>query len=71
MNGVLYLYECFSPDEYKEYIQKLLTQELNIVKYGIQQIGKWTSGNEVTWRLNKWSTTYLTEKNRKRQIMTR
>lgn len=60
--GVLYLYECFSPDEYKEYIQKLLTQELNIVKYGIQQIGKWTSGNEVTWRLNKWSTTYLTEK---------
>lgn len=49
---ILYLYESFDKSGYGDYMEKLLSDDLNRLKYLGFSVEKWTSGSLITWRIN-------------------
>lgn len=58
---ILYLYECFENDSYKNYMNKVLQNDLNKLKFLGLSVQKWTSGSVVSWNVNSKYTKFLSE----------
>lgn len=49
---ILYLFESFNASQYSTYINKVLNDDLNKLKFLGFSVEKWESGSAITWRIN-------------------
>ncbi|SHJ59693.1 KAP family P-loop NTPase fold protein [Parasporobacterium paucivorans] len=57
---VSYMFECFEPELYEEYLYELFENDLNKVKYLILSAERWT-GAGINWKYNDEYKKYITE----------
>lgn len=49
---ILYLFESFDKEGYQTYMNKVLLNDLNKLKYLVFSVEKWTSGYLISWKIN-------------------
>ena len=58
---ILYLFESFNKTEYQTYMQRILLDDLNKLKYLAFSVEKWTSGSLINWKINDEYKKMLTD----------
>ena len=49
---ILHLYESFDAESFKIYMDSILKDDMNKLKYLTLSVEKWTSGSRISWRIN-------------------
>ena len=49
---ILHLYETFDAESFKIYMDSILKDDMNKLKYLTLSVEKWTSGSRISWRIN-------------------
>ncbi len=58
---LLYLYESFEAESFEVYMKNILRDDMNKMKYLAFSAEKWTSGSQITWRINNSYNRFLND----------